>query len=237
MSSDADLLADRRSLRRKLTLWRVLAVLGVIVAAVIGGLAWKGDSTGSLSSAHIARITVSGFISGDRRTLDLIKSVEDSKAVSAVVLRIDSPGGTTSGSEALHTALRQLAAKKPMVAVVDGVAASGGYIAAMGADRIVARQTSLVGSIGVLFQFPNLAKLMDTIGVKVEEVKSSPLKAAPNAFEPASPEAIAALRRVVEDNYDWFKRLVRDRRHLNDPELAAVSDGRSIPAARRSGSS
>ena len=62
MSSDADLLADRRSLRRKLTLWRVLAVLGVIVAAVIGGLAWKGDSTGSLSSAHIARITVSGFI-------------------------------------------------------------------------------------------------------------------------------------------------------------------------------
>nr|WP_047576933.1 signal peptide peptidase SppA [Methylobacterium sp. ZNC0032] len=226
MSSDADLLADRRSLRRKLTLWRVLAVLGVIVAAVIGGLAWKGDGAADLSSAHIARITISGFISGDRRTLDLIKSVEDSKSVSAVVLRVDSPGGTTSGSEALHTALRQLAAKKPMVAVVDGVAASGGYIAAMGADRIVARQTSLVGSIGVLFQFPNVSTLLDTVGVKVESIKSSPLKAAPSGFEPTSPEAREALQRVVNDNYTWFKDMVRDRRHLAEGEVTTVSDGR-----------
>lgn len=225
MSTDADLLADRRSLRRKLSLWRLLALAGVVVMLVGAALAWSGRLPGSTSQAHIARVTISGFISGDRRTLDLIRSLEDSRA-SAVMLRIDSPGGTTTGSEAVHEAVRRLAAKKPVVAVVDGLAASGGYIVALGSDRIVARQTSLVGSIGVLFQFPNLSKLMDTIGVKVEEVKSSPLKAAPNAFEPASPEAIAALRRVVEDNYDWFKRLVRDRRHLNDPELAAVSDGR-----------
>jgi protease-4 len=225
MSTDADLLADRRSLRRKLSLWRLLALAGVVVMLVGAALAWSGRLPGSTAQAHIARVTISGFISGDRRTLDLLKSLEDSRA-SAVMLRIDSPGGTTTGSEAVHEAVRKLAAKKPVVAVVDGLAASGGYIVALGSDRIVARQTSLVGSIGVLFQFPNLAKLMDTIGVKVEEVKSSPLKAAPNAFEPASPEAIAALRRVVEDNYDWFKRLVRDRRHLNDPELAAVSDGR-----------
>lgn len=225
MSTDADLLADRRSLRRKLSLWRLLALAGVVVMLVGAALAWSGRLPGSTSQAHIARVTISGFISGDRRTLDLIKSLEDSRA-SAVMLRIDSPGGTTTGSEAVHEAVRRLAAKKPVVAVVDGLAASGGYIVALGSDRIVARQTSLVGSIGVLFQFPNLAKLMDTIGIKIEEVKSSPLKAAPNAFEPASPEAIAALRRVVEDNYDWFKRLVRDRRHLNDPELAVVSDGR-----------
>lgn len=225
MSTDADLLADRRSLRRKLSLWRLLALAGIVVMLVGAALAWSGRLPGSTSQAHIARVTISGFISGDRRTLDLIKSLEDSRA-SAVMLRIDSPGGTTTGSEAVHEAVRRLAAKKPVVAVVDGLAASGGYIVALGSDHIVARQTSLVGSIGVLFQFPNLSKLMDTIGVKVEEVKSSPLKAAPNAFEPASPEAIAALRRVVEDNYDWFKRLVRDRRHLNDPELAVVSDGR-----------
>ncbi len=120
MASDADLLADRRSLRRKLTLWRVLAVLGVIAAAIVGGLAWRGDGAVSLSSAHIARVSISGFISGDRRTLDLIKSVGDSKAVSAVVLDVNSPGGTTSGAEALHVALRELAAKKPMVTVVGG---------------------------------------------------------------------------------------------------------------------
>ncbi|WNJ89720.1 signal peptide peptidase SppA [Bosea sp. 685] len=225
MSSDADLLADRRSLRRKLTLWRLFAVLGVLAAAVVAGLAWTGGTTGSLSQAHIARVTISGFISGDRRTLELIKSLEDSKA-SAVLLKIDSPGGTTSGSEAVFDALRKLAAKKPMVSVVDGLAASGGYIAALGSDRIVARQTSLVGSIGVLFQFPNVGRLLDTVGVKLEEIKSSPLKAAPNGFEPTSPEARAALQSVVDDNYDWFKRLVRERRHLSDPEVAAVSDGR-----------
>lgn len=225
MSSDADLLADRRSLRRKLTLWRLLAVLGVIAAAVVAGLAWSGRTPGSLSQAHIARVTISGFISGDRRTLDLIKSLEDSKA-SAVLVSISSPGGTTSGSEALHEALRRLAAKKPMVAVVGSLAASGGYIAAIGADRIVARQTSLVGSIGVLFQFPNVGRLLDTVGVKLEEIKSSPLKAAPNGFEPTSPEARAAMQRVVDDNYDWFKRLVRERRSLADAELATVSDGR-----------
>lgn len=225
MSSDADLLADRRSLRRKLSLWRLLAVLGVIAAVVVGALAWTGGVPGATGQAHVARVTISGFISGDRRTLDLIKSLEESRA-QAVVLRIDSPGGTTSGSEALHLALRSLAAKKPVVAVVDGLAASGGYIAAIGGDRILARQTSLVGSIGVLFQFPNVGRLLDTVGVKVEEVKSSPLKAAPNGFSPTSPEAIAALQRVVDDNYDWFKRLVRDRRSLADPELAAVSDGR-----------
>lgn len=226
MSTDADLLADRRSLRRRLTFWRVLALLGVVAAAVVGGLAWKGEAPGSLASTHIARITISGFISGDRRTLDLIKSVEESRTASAVVVRVDSPGGTTSGSEALHTALRALAAKKPVVTVVDGVAASGGYIAAMGADRIVARQTSLVGSIGVLFQFPNVSHLLDTVGVKVESIKSSPLKAAPSGFEPTSPEAREALQRVVDDNYAWFKQMVRDRRHLADGEVATVSDGR-----------
>ena len=225
MSSDADLLADRRSLRRKLTLWRLLAVIGVVGAAVIAGLAWSGQTPGSISQAHIARVTISGFISGDRRTLELIKSLEDSRAA-AVLIKIDSPGGTVTGSEALYDALRLLAAKKPMVAVVDGLAASGGYIAAMGADRIVARQTSLVGSIGVLFQIPNVGQLMNTLGVKLEEVKSSPLKAAPNGFEPTSPEARAALQSVVNDNYDWFKRLVRVRRNLTDAEVAVVSDGR-----------
>lgn len=225
MSSDADLLADRRSLRRKLTLWRLLAALAVVAVAVVAGLAWSGRTPGSLSQAHVARVTISGFISGDRRTLELIKSLENSKA-SAVLLSISSPGGTTTGSEAIHDALRQLAAKKPLVAVVDGLAASGGYIAALGSDHIVARQTSLVGSIGVLFQIPNVGRLLDTLGVNIETIKSSPLKAAPSGFEPTSPEARAALQRVVEDNYDWFKRLVQNRRKLADTELAAVSDGR-----------
>jgi protease-4 len=144
----------------------------------------------------------------------------------AVIVHLDSPGGTTAGSEQLYDALRDLQAKKPMVVVVDGLAASGAYIAALSAEHVIAQDTSLVGSIGVLFQYPNFTDVMKTIGVKVEEIKSSPLKAAPNGFEPTSPEARAAIAAIVSDSYDWFKGLVKDRRKMDDAQLAAVADGR-----------
>ena len=122
--------------------------------------------------------------------------------------------------------MRRVAAKKPVVAVVDSLAASGGYIVALGGDRIFAGDNALVGSIGVLFEFPNFAKLLDTVGVKVETIKSSPLKASPNGFEPTSEAARAAINSLVVDSYDWFKGIVKDRRKLSDAELAVVSDGR-----------
>jgi protease-4 len=90
----------------------------------------------------------------------------------------------------------------------------------------VAQQTSLVGSIGVLFQFPNFTDVLDKIGIKVESVKSTPLKAAPDGFEPTSPEARAALNSIIQDSYAWFKGLVQDRRHLSDSELQTAADGR-----------
>jgi len=110
--------------------------------------------------------------------------------------------------------------------VVEGLAASGGYITAIAADHIVAQQTSLVGSIGVLFQFPNFTDLLKTVGVKVEEVKSSPLKAAPNGYEPTSAEARAALDALVKDSYAWFRGIVKERRSMDDGLLEKVADGR-----------
>jgi len=119
-----------------------------------------------------------------------------------------------------------LKAKKPVVVVVDGLCASGAYIAALAADHIVAQSTSLVGSIGVLFQIPNVGEFLKTVGVKIEEVKSSPLKAAPNGFEPTSPEARAALDALVKDSYGWFRGLVKERRGMDDALLEKVADGR-----------
>ena len=144
----------------------------------------------------------------------------------AVIVHINSPGGTTSGSEQLHDSLMRLKEQKPLVVVVDGLAASGGYIAAIAGDHIVALETSLVGSIGVLFQYPNVADLLKTLGIKVEEIKSSPLKAAPNGFEPTSPEARAAIEAIVADSYAWFRNMVKARRHLDDATLERVADGR-----------
>jgi len=224
-SSDADLLVDRRRLRRKLTVWRV-ALFAVLAAVLIGlGLHFTRDD-GVSGGRHIARLSIEGVITGDKDTLKLLRDIGASRSAEALIVTIESPGGTTSGAERLYKELRLVAEKKPVVAVVGTMAASGGYIAALGSDRIFAEGNSLVGSIGVLFQFPNFSKLLDTMGVAFESVKSSPLKATPSGVEPTSPEARAALAALVADSYDWFKRLVKERRNLDDTQVARVSDGR-----------
>jgi protease-4 len=226
MSLDSDVIVDRRRIRRKLTFWRVASVIIAIGAiAVIGALASPGARGTFTSSGSIARVTIEGLIRSDQERVEALERLEKSHAA-AVIVHINSPGGTTAGSEQLYDSLVRLKAKKPLVVVVEGLAASGGYITAIAADHIVAQQSSLVGSIGVLFQFPNFTDLLKTVGVKVEEVKSSPLKAAPNGFEPTSPEARDALDALVKDSYAWFKGLVKDRRGMDDAQLAKISDGR-----------
>jgi protease-4 len=225
MSLDADAIVDRRRLRRKLTFWRVSAIVIALVA--VAGTAYVLTPRNRLfpAGAYIARIKVQGLIRDNRDRTDALDRLSRSGA-RAVILHIDSPGGTTAGSQQLYDSLRALQAKKPMVVVVDGMAASGAYIAALSADHIIAHDTSLVGSIGVLFQFPNFTGALKTLGIQVESIKSSPLKAAPNGFEPTSPEARAAVEAVVLDSYAWFKGLVKERRSMNDGQLAAVVDGR-----------
>jgi protease-4 len=225
MSLDSDVIVDRRRLRRKLTFWRVLAVAIAIAAiGVVGTLVSRGRA-GFTTTGSIARVTIEGLIRSDQDRVEALERLEKSRA-DAVIVHINSPGGTTAGSEQLYDSLMRLKAKKPLVVVVEGLAASGGYITAIAADHIIAQQTSLVGSIGVLFQFPNFSEVLKTIGVKVEEVKSSPLKAAPNGFEPTSPEARDALDALVKDSYAWFKGIVKDRRGMDDAQLEKVADGR-----------
>src|SRR5437764_11906841 len=180
MSLDSDVIVDRRRIRRKLTFWRVAAFVVTVAAVVAVGLSARPSGRSPLTTAGwIARVQIDGLIRSDADRVEALERLEKSHAA-AVVVHINSPGGTTAGSEQLYDALVRLKAKKPVVVVVEGLAASGGYITAIAADHIVAQQTSLVGSIGVLFQFPNFTHLLKTVGVKVEEVTSSPLKAAPN---------------------------------------------------------
>ncbi len=226
MSLDADSIVDRRRMRRKLTFWRVLAVV-VIVLAIAGLGAVVNNRTGFAGAgAYIARVTIEGLIRDDQERVRQLDRLAQSSSARAVIVHVDSPGGTTAGSEQLYDSLMRLKEKKPLVVVVDGLAASGGYIAALAGDHIIAKQTSLVGSIGVLFQYPNVADLLGKIGVKVESIKSSPLKAAPDGFEPTSPEARAAIESIIKDSYAWFKGLAQNSRHLSDAELQTIADGR-----------
>jgi protease IV len=225
MSLDSDVIVDRRRIRRKLTFWRVAAVVVAIAAIGAVGVIATGGRGSLTGGGSIARISIEGLIRSDQERVAALERLEKSQAA-AVIVHINSPGGTTAGSEQLYDALVRLKAKKPLVVVVEGLAASGGYITAIAADHIIAQQSSLVGSIGVLFQFPNFTELLKTVGVKVEEVKSSPLKAAPNGFEPTSPEARAALDALVKDSYAWFRGLVKERRGMDDALLEKVADGR-----------
>ena len=228
MSLDADIIVDRRRMRRKLTFWRVLAVLIAIAAVVATGAALRAPGTSVLTGATgsaIARVTISGLIRSDQQRVEALDRLGRSRAP-AVIVHINSPGGTTAGAEQLYDALTRLRERKPVVVVVDGLAASGGYITALAADRIFAQETSLIGSIGVLFQYPNVSDLLKTVGIKVEEIKSTPLKAAPNGYEPTSPEARAAIEAIVSDTYVWFRDLVKTRRQLDGATLDRVADGR-----------
>jgi protease-4 len=231
MSLDADTIVDRRRMRRKLTFWRVFAVLLAICAVVAVGAALRAPGTGMLTGqagASIARVTITGLIRTDRQRVEAFETLAKSPA-KAVIVHINSPGGTTSGSEELYDSLMRLKVEKPTVVVVDGLAASGGYIAAIAADHIVAQETALVGSIGVLFQYPNFTEALKSLGIKVEEIKSSPLKAAPNGFEPTSPEARAAIEAIVLDSYAWFRNLVKSRRNLDVcPEGPRVLTGGGV---------
>ena len=228
MSLETDHIVDRRRLRRKLTFWRVAAVL-IAIIGVIGVAVMARRSDTSLAqplTPQISRVTIQGIIRGNHERTEALDNLARSHNTRAVVVHIDSPGGTTAGSEELHQALRRVAAQKPTVVVIDGIAASGGYMAAMAADHIIAQNSSLVGSIGVVFQYPNLTDLLTKVGVKVEEIKSSPLKAAPNGLEPTTPEARAAVEALVVDSYSWFKDIVKDRRKLDGEALDRVADGR-----------
>jgi protease IV len=227
MSLDADHIVDRRRMRRKLTFWRVLAVAVVILAigafAAVRGLRDFGVADGG---ARISRITIGGIILGNRDRVAALKRLSEAADTRAVIVHIDSPGGTVPGSEQLYQALRLVAEKKPTVVVVDGLAASGGYLAAMASDHIVAQDSSIVGSIGVLYQYPNFTDLLKTVGVQVETIRSTPLKASPDGFEPTSPQARAAIESMVMDMYAWFRKIVEDRRKVAGEALDKVVDGR-----------
>ncbi|MFN0191932.1 MAG: signal peptide peptidase SppA [Aestuariivirga sp.] len=221
--TEAELIVDRRRLKRRLVLWRLLALALALIA--IGAAMWSSGLTGPYKD-HIARVKIEGLITGDQPTLDLIGSLRKSEHVKGVILRIDSPGGTTSGSEALYEQIRLLAKDKPVVAVMDTVAASGGYITAIAADHIVARGNTITGSIGVIFSFPEISKLLDTLGIKMEEIKSGDLKAEPSPYKPVSERARAVSNEMVQDSFNWFTGLVSERRKLPMERVRFLADGR-----------
>ena len=222
MSLDADQVIDRRRLKRSLTFWRVLAVVAVVAAIVAvagrGGVPFAGD--------YVARLEVSGFILDDPWRERALADLADDSRARALLVRIDSPGGTMVGAETLFRALRHVAEQKPVVAIMGELSTSAAYFVALGADHIVGRAGTVTGSIGVILQAADVTGLLDRLGVKPEIVKSRPLKAQPNPFEPFSPEAREMIRTVILDLHELFVQTVAERRTLAPEQAGSLADGR-----------
>lgn len=223
--ANAQDLIDRRNLRRKLGLWRGAAIACLAVAVLGVSFALRSDDGAGLIGDQIARVAIEGLITEDEDLLELLEELKEDASVKAVILKIDSPGGTTVGGETLYRAARAIAEVKPVAAEVGTLAASAGYMIAAASDHIVAHDTSIVGSIGVLFQYVDASVLLGNVGVDINAIKSSPLKAEPSPFGPAPQEAKDMIQRMVLDTYEWFVALVDERRPLDAAEARRLADG------------
>ncbi|MBP7003635.1 signal peptide peptidase SppA [Amaricoccus sp.] len=218
---ERDFYEERRRKWRRSAFWR-----GFLVAAALGGVVWflAARERGALTQ-EIARLDLSGIIADDVKRDALLADLAEDGDVRALILRINSPGGTTAGAEAVFAGLRAVAAEKPVVAVMSEMAASGGYVAALAADHLIARGNTLTGSIGVIMEYPDLTGMMARLGVGLETVRSSALKAEPSPFRPTSPAARAVDEALVADSYRWFRGLVGERRGLDGTALDDVANG------------
>ncbi|CAL7959530.1 protease IV [Alphaproteobacteria bacterium] len=219
---------ERSKLKSRLCRWRFVALLLLLLILLWSfGLSLHSKKFNSPSS-YIARVYITGFLFGNTELLRILEEIQDDAKVKAVLLHVDSPGGTFVGAESIYKTLRNVVKKKPVVTLIDGAAVSGGYMVALAANKIFAYDASVVGSIGVLLQTFEFTALAEKLGINLLSFKSSPLKATPNFFEKVTPEVNAAIQDVIYDMHDIFVSMVKERRAstIVADKVKQVCDGR-----------
>jgi protease-4 len=210
---------------------------------------------GGSGSQKILMIEIDGVITEAAQVVDFFGTVEEGAVsrlreeldlarkdpqIKALVLRINSPGGTVTGSDLLHQEIRRFKSERdvPVVAQLMGIAASGGYYVAVSADEIIAQPTTVTGSIGVIFSGFNLSGLMEKIGVEDQTITSGPFKDAGSMTRPMRPVEKAQLQAIIDDFHARFVEVVQaGRANLAAEDVAALADGRifSAPQALEAG--
>jgi protease IV len=224
MSIDTDAIIDRRRLKRRLFFWRVAAILGVLGAIAAVASQYVDQSPGE----RIARLNVTNVIIENERRQNAIAQIATDDDIKALIVYINSPGGSTYGSERLFKALRRVAQNKPVVTVIGTIGASGGYMTALAGEQIFAGESSITGSIGVIVQLTEFSELLKNIGIKGDAITSGKLKGEPSPFKPISAEGRRNLQEMVSQTHNWFVQMVTDRRPISRKEAEAVADGRVL---------
>ncbi len=211
----------------------VVATAG-LVAIVVGVAALSGTPLGERFTfgKTVAVVDVRGVISDAADTVDALDHLRQQDATIGVVLRIDSPGGAVAPSQEIYDAVWRLRARKPVVASLGNVAASGGYYVASAADVVVADPGTLTGSIGAIMEVQNVATLAEKVGVSQTVVKSGRFKDVGQPLRAVTDEERVLLQRMVDDVLGQFIDAVARGRGMEAGRVRALADGRLYSGAQ-----
>lgn len=225
----SDEILEKRSLKRQLFIWRVSAILTIIAILFLG----YSKVISPRRNAYIARIYIGGEIFEDPiREQGLAKVAKDSK-IKGVIIHISSPGGTTYGGESLYHSIAAISKRKPVVVVMGTMATSAGYMASLGASHIIARNSTVTASIGILFISPEFSELAKKLGVNFIIMRKGKFKADPLPFNgPISKESEKVLNSLLEDQYNMFFDIILKHRKISKQVLTSVADGRVLTGSQ-----
>ena len=207
----------------------------LIVAATAVALSFMGkkpQAAAALFSDKVAVVEIQGVIAKVQPILEDLDELRRDASVRAVVLRVDSPGGGAAASQEIYAEVSRLKAVKPVVCSMGSVAASGGYYVASPCTRIMANPSTITGSLSVISQIPDLEKLMATLGVRMQIIKTGELKAAGNMYRPLNEAERKMLETALEDTHQQFVRDVAKARGLPEDKVSALATG-AIYTGRR----
>ena len=184
---------------------------------------------------RIAVLEINGGIGMQVRGPEMVRTIKalaDDARIRAVVIDVESPGGSASVSDAIYRAVRKLSARKPTIAFVMSGALSGGYLVASAASKIVALPTAMVGSIGVIFTRPVVQELMEKIGVKMVITHEGKLKGMFQPWREPTPDELAKVQALTEEYYTWFVESVAKARGLPVETVRRYATGEMYSAAQ-----
>ncbi|KYX00398.1 signal peptide peptidase SppA [Ehrlichia ruminantium] len=212
-------------LNSKLKLWRTLTFLMVFLMLILSNYVDTSSVSNFLDNEYIAKVNIEGKIETNEEMDKLLKKIAKDTHIKGLILNINSPGGAVTGSEILYQNIRNVSKHKPVVALLNDFAASGGYMTAIAADYIIARHTTITGSIGVLMQYFGVDQLAKKLGITLKSIKSSELKAATSPFEELTQEKEQSVRHIINDSYNYFVDIVAERRKMTKEQVLAIADG------------
>ncbi len=226
MQNDGDLLVDRKRLKNRLTVWRAVAIIAFVAVLLNFSGRFDGKNSGPMGRDYIAEVSVEGIMGDDKEREEVLKDVLEDDHAKALVVRLNSPGGTAVGGEELYLQLQKISAKKPVIGYMRTLCASACYMAAMGTDHVIAREGTLTGSIGVMMQAAEFSRLAEKLGITPITIKSGRYKDSPSFTEPFADDQRAVVTEVVMDAYNHFVRLIAKGRNMPEARVRELADGR-----------